>query len=170
MESLNLPSILTPDFGLLFWMLVAFIVLFVILSKFGFPAIINMVEERKSFIDESLKNARSANERLAGIQAESEQILRDAREQQAKILKEAAATKDAIIQEAKEKAVVAGQKLIEEAKMQIQAEKSAALQDLRSQVANLSIQIAEKVVGHNLKSTEAQENYIDGLLDQIESK
>lgn len=170
MESLNLPSILTPDFGLLFWMLVAFIVLFVILSKFGFPAIINMVEERKNFIDESLRNARSANERLAGIQAESEQILRDAREQQAQILKDAAATKEAIIQEARDKAIIVGQKLIEEAKMQIQAEKSAALQDLRSHVASLSIQIAEKVVRHELSTTESQENYIVGILDQIESK
>ena len=93
MESLNLPSILTPDFGLLFWMLVAFIIVLIILSKFGFPAITNMVEQRKNFIDESLKNARVANEKLAGIQSESERVLREAREKQAEILKEAVATR-----------------------------------------------------------------------------
>ena len=83
MESLNLPSILTPDFGLLFWMLVAFVALFLLLAKFGFPAITNAVEARKNFIDESLQNARAANEKLAGIQAESEKVLREAREKQA---------------------------------------------------------------------------------------
>ena len=92
MESLNLPSILTPDFGLLFWMLVAFVALFLLLAKFGFPAITNAVEARKNFIDESLQNARAANEKLAGIQAESEKVLREAREKQAEILKEAAET------------------------------------------------------------------------------
>ena len=87
MESLNLPSILTPDFGLLFWMLVAFVALFLLLAKFGFPAITDAVEARKNFIDESLQNARAANEKLAGIQAESEKVLREAREKQAEILK-----------------------------------------------------------------------------------
>ena len=65
MESLNLPSILTPDFGLLFWMLVAFIVVLIILAKFGFPVITGMVEQRKEFIDESLRNARAANEKVS---------------------------------------------------------------------------------------------------------
>lgn len=168
MESLNLPSILTPDFGLLFWMLVAFTILFVILSKFGFPAITQMVEERKNFIDESLKNARSANEKLAGIQAESERILREAREQQAVILKEAAATRDAILKDAKNKAEAEGLKILEEAKAQIQVEKANALQDIRSQVADLSIIIAQKVVRHELQSSSAHNNFVDGILDQVE--
>lgn len=168
MESLNLPSILTPDFGLLFWMLVAFLVVFFILSKFGFPVITNMVEERKKFIDESLKNARAANERLAGVQAESEQVLREAREKQAEILKEAMATRDAIVKDAKSKAEIEGSKILEEAKAQIQVEKANALQDIRVQVAELSILIAEKVVRRQLNKDNAQETFINSLLDDVE--
>lgn len=168
MESLNLPSILTPDFGLLFWMLIAFAVVFFLLSKFGFPAITGMVEERKKFIDESLQNARAANEKLAGIQADSEMLLRAAREQQAEILKEAMATRDAIVKEAKNQAEVEGSKILAEAKAQIQVEKANALRDIRSQVADLSIQIAEKVVRRQLDNDAAQESFIEGMLNDIE--
>lgn len=93
---MNLPSILSPDLGLFFWMFIAFLIVFVIMAKYGFPVIIKMVEDRKDFIDESLKNAREANEKLANIKSESEAILRDAREKQAQILKEAMATRDKI--------------------------------------------------------------------------
>ncbi|MDO5075047.1 MAG: F0F1 ATP synthase subunit B [Bacteroidales bacterium] len=167
MESLNLPSILTPDFGLLFWMLVAFAVLFFILGKFGLPAITSMVEERKQFIDESLQNARAANEKLAGLQAESEKMLREAREKQAEILKEAMATRDAIVKDAKSKAEAEGLKILEEAKAQIQVEKANALLDIRSQVADLSIQIAEKVVRRKINEDGAQEAFVNGILDDI---
>ena len=83
----NMPSILTPDFGLLFWMLLAFGVVFFLLAKYGFPAITKAVEDRKNYIDESLKNAREANEKLANVKAESESILKAAHEQQARIIK-----------------------------------------------------------------------------------
>ena len=87
MESMNLPGMLTPDIGLIFWMALAFIIVLLILAKFGFPAIIKMVEERQQFISESLTNARKANEELASIQAKREKILCEAREEQAKIVK-----------------------------------------------------------------------------------
>jgi F-type H+-transporting ATPase subunit b len=80
MDSINLPSILTPDFGLFFWMFVAFLVVFLLLAKFGFPVITGMVEERKNFIDESLRKAHEAQERLANIEKEGESILQEARE------------------------------------------------------------------------------------------
>ena len=170
MESLNLPSILTPDFGLLFWMLVAFITLFVILAKFGFPVITGMVEQRKAFIDESLSNAKTANEKLAGIQAESENVLREAREKQAEILREATATRDAMVKEAKTLAESEGLKLLDEAKAQIQVEKANALRDIRSQVADLSVQVAEKIIRQQLGNDTERTNYINGLLDDIEKQ
>lgn len=170
MESLNLPSILTPDFGLLFWMLVAFITLFVILAKFGFPVITGMVEQRKAFIDESLSNAKTANEKLAGIQAESEKVLREAREKQAEILREATATRDAMVKEAKTLAESEGLKLLDEAKAQIQVEKANALRDIRSQVADLSVQVAEKIIRQQLGNDTERTNYINGLLDDIEKQ
>lgn len=168
MESMNLPAILTPDLGLLFWMLLAFLVVFFFLAKFGFPAIVNMVEERKNFIDESLKAARVANEKLADIEAESEKLLREAREKQATILKEAAATRDAIVKEAKSQAEMEGTRILEEAKAQIQVEKDNAVRDIRGQVAELSIKIAEKLVHRQLNDNLKQEAFINGILDEME--
>ena len=99
MDLSQLPSILTPDLGLLFWMLLAFLVIFGFLAKYGFPAILNMVDERNRYIDESLRKAHEAEERLANIQQEGESILQEAREKQAQILKEAAESRDAIVEQ-----------------------------------------------------------------------
>lgn len=165
---MNLPAILTPDLGLLFWMLLAFLVVFFFLAKFGFPAIVNMVEERKNFIDESLKAARAANEKLADVEAESERLLHEAREKQAAILKEAAATRDAIVKEAKSQAEIEGTRILDEAKAQIQVEKDNALRDIRAQVADLSIRIAEKLVYQQLNDELKQEAFINGILDEME--
>lgn len=163
----NMPSILTPDFGLLFWMLLAFGVVFFLLAKYGFPAITKAVEERKNYIDESLKNARETNERLANVKIESENILKEAHEQQARIIKEAMATRDNIIAEGRNKAQTEGQQLFEEAKKQIVAEKENALRDIRSQVADLSVLIAEKVIRRQLDNAEEQEKYIDRILNDM---
>jgi len=163
----NLPSILSPDLGLLFWMLIAFLVVFVLLMKFGFPIIVNMVEKRKEYIDESLKSAREANEKLANIKVESEAILKAAREKQAEILNDAMATRDRIVGEAREKAQAEGQKLLAEAKAQIQVEKDNALRDIRSTVAELSVQIAEKVIRRQLNENGEQEKFIERMLDEV---
>ena len=104
MDLQNLPSILTPDLGLLFWMLLAFLVIFFVLAKYGFPVVTKMVEERKAYIDDSLKKAHEANEKLANIQQEGENLLKEARERQQQILTEAAQTRDAIVEKAQMKA------------------------------------------------------------------
>lgn len=165
---MNLPGILTPDLGLIFWMALAFIVVLLVLSKYGFPVIVKMVGERQKFINDSLMNARAANEKLATIQAEGEKILRSAREEQAKILKDAMTTRDTIIKNAQQKATSEGEKILEEAKTQIQAEKENALRDIRAQVADLSIRIAEQLVMEHLKDDCKQEKYINSILEKIE--
>lgn len=169
MDSLNLPSILTPDLGLLFWMTLAFLVVFFVLSKFGFPAIVNMVEKRKIYIDESLKKAHEASERLTNIKEEGEAILLEARQKQADILKEAAATRDAIVEQAQQKAREEGTRLISEARAEIDSEKQAALDAIRNQVAVLSVGIAEKVVRGKLADDKAQMDLIDRMLDEVSS-
>lgn len=163
----NLPSILTPDFGLIFWMSLAFLTILGVLLVFVFPMLLNSVEERKNFIDESLKNAREANEKLANIKVESEQLLKQAREQQAEIIQSAMATREDIIKKAKDEAQVEGAKLIGEAKKQIQAEKEIALRDIREQVAELSLQVAEKVVRRQIDNNTEQEKFIQRLLDEV---
>lgn len=167
MESLNLPAVLTPDLGLLFWMLVAFLVVFFVLAKFGFPAIVGMVEERKKYIDESLQKAHEANEKLASITAQSEKMLTDARGRSAQIVKEAAATRDNIIAAAQEKARDEGARMIQEAKQLIEGEKQAALQEIRGEVAKLSISVAEKILRKQLSDEASQMQYVDKLLDEV---
>lgn len=163
----NLPSILTPDLGLLFWMLLAFLVVFVVLAIYGFPAIINMVEKRKQYIDESLGKAHEASERLENIRQEGEAMLQEAREQQAKIMQEAADTRDAIVEKAQEKAREEGARLLAEARQQIESEKQNAIRDIRAQVAVLSVQIAEKVLREKLSDDSQQMQLIDKLLDEV---
>ena len=167
MQSINLPSILAPDLGLLFWMLLAFLIVFFLMAKFGFPVITKMVEERKQFIDESLRKAHEANERLAGIREESERLLSEARARQAEILSQAKATGDGIVREARERAQAEGAKLLQEAKAQIEAEKENALRDIRETVADLSVAIAEKVVRQKLADDKEQQKLIERMLDEV---
>ncbi|MCH5302590.1 MAG: F0F1 ATP synthase subunit B [Prevotella sp.] len=160
-------SLITPDFGLFFWMTVVFLVVLFILWKFGFPVIIKMVDERKAFIDDSLRKAHEANERLANIQKEGESILQEAREKQAQILKEAAETRDAIVEKAQDKARQEGTRLLDEAKAAIEQEKKNAIADIRKQVATLSVEIAEKVLRQSLKDDKAQMDLIERMLDEV---
>ncbi len=167
MQSINLPSILTPDLGLLFWMLLAFLTVFFIVAKFGFPVITKMVDERKNYIDESLKKAHEANERLAGIQQECERLLNEARVRQSEILSQAKTTGDSMIREAREKAQAEGAKMLLDAKAQIAAEKENALRDIKQTVADLSVVIAEKVVRQKLADNEQQQKLIERMLDEV---
>ena len=162
-------SLITPDFGLLFWMAIVFLVVLGILWKFGFPVIVNMVNNRKAYIDESLRKAHEANEKLANIKAESEVLLQEAREKQAQILKEAAATRDAIVQKAQDKAHEEGNRLLSEAKIEIENQKRAAISDIRKQVATLSVEIAEKILREKLSSDKTQMDLIDRMLDEVSS-
>ena len=163
-------SLITPDFGLFFWMTVVFLVVLFILWKYGFPVIVKMVDERKAFIDESLRKAHEANERLANIQKEGESILQEAREKQAQILKEAAETRDAIVEKAQDKARQEGARLLDDARAAIEQEKKTAFADIRKQVATLSVEIAEKVLKQNLKDDKAQMDLIERMLDEVSSK
>jgi F-type H+-transporting ATPase subunit b len=160
-------SLITPDFGLFFWMTVVFLCVLGILWKFGFPVIVNMVDERKAYIDGSLKKAHEATERLANIQKEGEALLQQAREKQAAILKDAKQTHDNIVAKAESDAREQANKLLNDAKVQIDAEKSAAIREIRTQVAELSVQIAEKVVRQKLGQEKAQMELIDKLLDEV---
>lgn len=159
-------SFLLPEAGLLFWMLVAFGVVFFILYKYGFPVIISMIDERKKFIDDAVDNARIANERLAGIEQQSRQILENANAEQVKILREAVVTRDNIVKEAQVKAEEVSARIIATAREQIKQEKEDALREIRAQVAELSISIAEKVIGKELADENKNNAFMDALLGE----
>ena len=162
-------SLLLPDGGLLFWMTIVFLVVFFILWRWGFPSIIKMVNERKNYIDESLAKAEEANLRLANIQKQGEELLMEAREKQAQILREASQTRDAIVEQAQEKAHEESARILSEAKAEIESQKQAAIRDIRTQVAELSVQIAEKILRKQLTTSAEQAQLIDSLLDEVAS-
>lgn len=159
-------SLLVPDTGLLFWMLLSFGTVFFILKKYGFPVIIKMVEERKAYIDRSIKAAQEANEKLDGIKAESEAILAKAREEQAAMLKEALSEKERIISEAREQALAEAGQLIDNAREEIQAEKKRAIREVRNEIINLSVDIAGKVIRQKIADDASQKAVIDRMLDE----
>lgn len=167
MDFSTLPSILTPDPGLLLWMLAAFLVVFVVLAKFGFPVIIGMVEKRKNFIDENLRKAHEATTRLENIKQESESILQEARDKQVAILKEAANTREAIVEDARVKAREESARIISDAKAEIESQKQAAITAIRQQVALLSVEVSEKVLRKKLDTDQAQMDYINLMLDEV---
>ena len=167
MDFSTLPSILTPDPGLLLWMLAAFLVVFVVLAKFGFPAIIGMVEKRKNYIDESLRKAHEATTSLENIKQESESILQEARDKQVAILKEAANTREAIVEDARVKAREESARIISDAKAEIESQKQAAITAIRQQVALLSVELSEKVLRKKLDTDQAQMDYINLMLDEV---
>ncbi|MCD8182286.1 MAG: F0F1 ATP synthase subunit B [Bacteroides sp.] len=160
-------SLLLPDSGLLFWMLLSFGVVFVVLAKYGFPVITNMVEGRKTYIDQSMEVERQANVQLAKLKEESEALIAAANKEQGRILREAMHERDKILVDARKQAEATDQKELNDVKRQIQQEKEEAIRDIRRQVAVLSVDIAEKVIRKNLNEKEAQMDMIDRMLDEM---
>ncbi|MBQ6911280.1 MAG: F0F1 ATP synthase subunit B [Bacteroidales bacterium] len=159
-------NLVTPDFGLLFWMVVIFGLVFFLLAKFGFPVITDMVDKRSAKIAQSLKDADEIQARMASWKVEQKQMLEEARREQAAILREAAETKSKIVADAKAQARAEAEKILSEAKVQIEAEKESALRDVRREVALLSVQVAEKVLRHELSDEGNQRAFIDELVDE----
>ena len=160
-------DLLTPDFGLLFWMVLSFSILAFILGKFGWPVIVSMIEERGNYIEESLKKADEANAALENIKADGERLMAEAKNERLEMLKEASKIKEEMISAAKTQANAEAAKIIENGKESVQLEKDNAIKEIRSQVAELSVTIAEKIIRGELKDEKSQNDMIDKLLDEI---
>lgn len=163
-------SLLLPDSALLFWMTLVFGIVFVVLAKYGFPVIIQMVEGRKTYINESLEVAREANAQLVKLKEAGDAIVAAANKEQGRIMKEAMQERDKIIHEARKQAGIAAQKELDEVKLLIRLEKEEAIRDIRRQVALLSVDIAEKVLRKNLNENQEQMEMIDRMLDEVLNK
>ena len=146
-------DLLVPNSGLLFWLTLVFLVVAFIVIKFGFPVIINMVNERKEYIDESLRRAHVANEKLSNIQKEGESV-----------------TRDIIVGKAQDKANEESTRIIAEARLEIANEKQNAFNDIRGQVAELSVKVAEKILREQLSDEKKQMELIEKLLDNVSSQ
>jgi F-type H+-transporting ATPase subunit b len=160
-------QLLTPDFGLLFWTLLAFIIVFVILRKFAWKPILSSLNDREKGIADSLETAQRVKAEMAQLKSENEELLAKAREERGLMLKEARDTKDRIIGEAKEQAKVEANKIISEAQQAINAQKMAAITDVKNQIGKLVIEVTEKVLRKELNSKEAQEAHIQSLVGEV---
>jgi F-type H+-transporting ATPase subunit b len=159
-------NLVTPDTGLLFWMVVIFGLVFLLLWKFGFPIITSMVEKRNATIEKSLKDAKEVEAQMSAMMAEHAQMLEEARKEQAQILREAADTRSKLIADAKEQAREEAAKILADARAEIEAEKEAALRDVRKEVAVLSVSIAEKILRKELAKDGEQREYIDRMVEE----
>ena len=159
-------NLITPDTGLLFWMVVIFGLVFFLLWKFGFPIITEMVDKRNAAIEKSLKDAKEVEAQMSAMLEEHAQMLEDARKEQAQILREAADTRSKLIADAKEQAREEAAKILADARTEIEAEKEAALRDVRKEVAVLSVSIAEKILRKELSDDAQQQEYIDRMVDE----
>jgi F-type H+-transporting ATPase subunit b len=160
-------SLTTPAIGLIFWTTLIFGLFFLLLSKFAWKPILNAVKARDEMIKGSLESAAKAREDMLKLQSDNEAIIRKAREEREGILKEARDIRDKLISEAKGKATEEAEKLVEKARVGIESEKRKALSEIHEQVANLSVDIASKLLGEKLKQTGEQEKLIDNYLKEI---
>ncbi len=162
-------NLLLPDSGLIFWMTIIFAIVFFILAKFGFPIITGMVDKRTKRIDDAIAAAKKAEESLAGVVQEQERLLQEAKAEQERILQDAAAARDEMISKAQEEAREEAVRIMDEARKKIQEEKEAALRDVRREVAEISVAIAEQIVRKELSSEQAQMELIDKLIDDVDT-
>lgn len=160
-------NLMLPDSGLLFWMTLIFLVVFLILAKFGFPVITSMVEKRTKRIDDALSAARKAEEALAHLSKEQERVIAETKAEQAKMIQEAAAERDKMIASAQDQARLEAQKIIEEARIRINEEKESALKEARKELALISLSIAEKVVRKELSDDGGQKELVDRYVDEV---
>ena len=160
-------SLVTPDFGLLFWMVLIFGIVFFLLAKLGFPIITRSVDDRNAHIRDSLSKADAAEQRMSKLAEEQQAMIEQTRREQARILKEATQTKEQIIASAAQEAQDKAATMLDKARTEIAAEKESALRDIRREVAMLSVDIAEKMVRKDLSSDKAQLQYLDRLVEEI---
>jgi len=162
-------SLITPDFGLLVWMTLIFGIVFFVLAKWGFPMITGSVEKRAQRINDSIKAAKEAEEKLRNLAEEQSRMIEETRQEQSRILKEATASRDNIVEQAKVQAREEAFRILDQARTQIAAEKESALRDVRKEVALLSVSVAEKVLKKSLSNADGQSALVDRLVDEVSS-
>ena len=162
-------ELFTPEFGLVFWMFVAFAILFFVLWKWGWPAIMKSIDDRADLIDRGVEYAQSAKEQLDNARQEAGKYIDEARKQQAEILREADRMKTEIIEEARAAASKEAQKVMDAAKVSIEQERKEARQQFRDEVSSFALDIATKVVRGQMADRKAQTKLVDSLLDEMET-
>ena len=163
-------ELFTPEFGLVFWMFVAFLCLYCILAKWAWPYIIKSMEERADKIDKGVAYYQEAEARLKNAQAEADKLIAKARDEQADILREAAKMRNELIEKAHGEAADEAKKVTEAAQVSLEQARKEAEKQLRAEVGDLALQIAEKVIRRNIAGDDAQRALVDQYLSEVETK
>jgi F-type H+-transporting ATPase subunit b len=159
-------ELVTPDIGLIFWMTVSFLIVLTILKKFAWKPILKGLKDREDSIRASLSSAEKARDEMAKLKSDNEQLLAEARLERDKIIKEALATSSNIKEEAKTDASKISRKMIDDARTAINSEKEAALDEMRQEVARLSLEIAEKLMRRNLSDDKSQRDLVEQFIKE----
>lgn len=162
-------ELFTPDIGLVFWMFIAFAILFLVLAKWGWPVILKNMNERADTIDKGVEYAQQAKHQLDHAREEARKYMDEAQAKQAEMLRDAAKMKTQIIEEAKAQAGIEAQKVMDAAKVSIEQSRKEAELQFRNEVSKFSIEIAEKMLRSQMKDDAAQVKLVDKLLDEIEN-
>ena len=160
-------DLITPAFGLIFWQTLIFLAVLFVLGKFAWKPILGALKSREDSIDEALKSAVMAKEEMASLKSDNEKLLNEAKQERNKMLKDAAKLAAEMKDQAMEDAKVVGEKIIEEARLTIESEKNDALRQIKDQVAELSLQITEKLLKKNLADDKNQQELIKGYMKDI---
>ncbi len=159
-------SLITPDFGLIFWQTVTLLVVLLLLGKFAWKPILNAIQEREGNITAALEAAEAAKKMVAKVQADKEALLNNVHIERVKIIEEAMATKQVIIEEARVAAEEESKKIIAKTNALLEREKEAVLRVLKDKVATLSVQIAEKLLQDELQQQKTQEKLVQRLIKE----
>ena len=160
-------SLVTPDVGLLVWMTLIFGIVLFILARFGFPVITRSVEARAERIRTTLDDLKKAEDRMKVLAREQEELIARAKEERDAIISDANLTRRQIVSQAREEALAESERIVTKARQDIEHEKETALRELRGKVADLSMQIAGKVLRKSLDGDGEQLRYIDRLIDEL---
>jgi F-type H+-transporting ATPase subunit b len=160
-------ELVKPSIGLIFWMMLFFSIIFFLLAKFAWPAILKGLKEREESIQNALDAAKKAKEEIASMKADNEKLLAEARNERDRMLREGRDTKDKIIAEARDKAQAEANKIIASARETITNEKNAAVAEIKNQVASMSIEIAEKILRQELSNDDKQKMLASNLMNDI---
>jgi len=163
-------ELVSPGIGLIFWMTLSFGIVLFLLSKFVWPLILGGLKEREEEIANSLESARHAREEIENLQTNNEELLKEARDEREEMIREAKKLKDDMIATAKGQAELEAKQIIENAKSVIEQEKTAALSELKNQVAGLSIEIAEKLLKAELSDDKKQKELMDKLIGEADNQ
>lgn len=158
-------ELVSPGIGLIIWMTVSFAALVFILGRYAWKPILKSLRDRENTIDEALNQANKAREEMKALKAGNEQLLKEAQAERSVILREARKLKDEIIEKARAKANEEANNIVENAKERIENEKMAAMTDLKNQIASISIEVAEKILEHELSDKSRQQEFMKKLID-----